>query len=228
LKRTRATFFLRLAAIAALLCLSGCSVHQKFPAQQVATQIPLEDKLPLKIAVYADPEFTFGYPRVANLVVFTEVMNPGFADTLHNAFNSNFHAVTVIDKQTVEADIDLIASPKLNLSDPMKLTILFIEPKTRRLVTEISAQRPFEANAPGMYANLITDVVLFAAVVAFPPSDVVVTHAIRKHDAERFNAIFVPAVAKMAGDISIQASRDPRLCAFAAKMPLPPPALNHL
>jgi hypothetical protein len=140
----------------------------------------------------------------------------------------------VIDKQTgvAVADADLIAAPKLNLSDPMKLTILFIEPKTRRLVTEISAERPYENHAPGMYSNLITDVVLFAAVVAFPPSEIIATHAIRKHDAERFNAIFVPAVAKMAGDIALAASKDPRLCAFAAALlppaPVPTPTLNHL
>jgi hypothetical protein len=222
MNRTRATIFTSLAAIGVLITLAGCSVHQKFPEQQVATQIPLENKLPLKIAVYADPEFTFGYPHISNIHVFDEVMNPGFANTLHNAFNSNFHAVIVTDKQTVDADIDLIAAPKLNLSDPLKLTILFIEPKTRRLVTEISAERPFESDAPGMYSHLITDVVLFAAVIAFPPSDAIVTHTIQKHDAERFNAIFVPAVAKMAGDVAIQASRDPRLCAFAARMPLPP------
>jgi hypothetical protein len=69
--------------------------------------------------------------------------------------------------------------------------------------------------------------VLFAAVIAFPPSDVFVTHTIQKHDA-RFNAIFVPAVAKMACDIAIQASRDPRICAYAARTPQPAPALNHL
>jgi hypothetical protein len=228
MKRTGATFFTSLATIGVLLTICGCGVHQKFPAQQVVTKVPLEDKLPLKIAVYADPEFTFDYPRLANIHVFDEVMNPGFADTLHNAFNSDFHVVTVSDKQTVDADIDLIATSKLNLSDPMKLTILFIEPRTRRLVTEISAERPFESDAPGMYSHLITDVVLFAAVIAFPPSDAIVTHTIQKHDAERFNAIFVPAVAKMAGDIALKASKDPRLCAFAARMPPPPPNLNHL
>jgi hypothetical protein len=226
--RTRATFVFVPAVLGVMLCIAGCSVSHKFPAQQIASGVPVESRLPLKVAVYSDPEFTFGYPRVSYLQAFTEVMNPGFADTLHSAFTSDFQAVTVIQKQSASADTDLIASPRLDLADPLRLTILFIEPKTRRLIAEISAERPYEADAPGMYAHLITDVLLFAAVVVFPPSDGIVTHTIRKHDAERFNAIFVPAVAKMAGDIAIRASTDPRLCAYAAKLPPPTPGLNHL
>src|SRR5882672_10914839 len=116
--RTRATIVFVPAAIGVMLCIAGCSVSHKFPAQKIATAVPVESRLPLKVAVYADPEFTFGYPRISYLQAFTEVMNPGFADTLHSAFNSDFQAVTVIEKQSASADTDLIASPRLDLSDP--------------------------------------------------------------------------------------------------------------
>src|SRR5258708_19395189 len=124
MQRARATYFLSLAA---LIFAAGCGVKHNFPAPQIASRVSLENKLPLKVAVYADPEFTFGYPRIAKLEVFTEVMNPGLADTLHNAFNSDFHAVFVIDRQTAVAfaDADLIAAPSLNLSHPINLTLLF-------------------------------------------------------------------------------------------------------
>ena len=56
---------------------------------------------------------------------------------------------------------------------------------------------------------------LFAAVVVFPPADRFVTHEIDKHNADRFNAAFDPAIARMAGDIAYQASQDPHLQSFA-------------
>ena len=62
----------------------------------------------------------------------------------------------------------------------------------------------------------MTDLFLFTAVVIFPPSDAIVTRQIQKHDADRFNAGFAPAVAQMASDIAYKASKDPNLQNFAS------------
>jgi len=103
----------------------------------------------------------------------------------------------------------------LRLSDPMKLTVTFVEPRSRRIVAEVSSERSYDSKAPGVYAHLGTDLILFAAVVVFPPADSIAAHEIDKHDADRFNASFAPAVAKTAGDIAYKASSDRRLQAFA-------------
>jgi hypothetical protein len=97
----------------------------------------------------------------------------------------------------------------------MKLTVTLVEPRSRRIVAEVSSERSCDGNAPGVYANLGTDLALFPAVVVFPPVDVIATHEIQKHDADRFNASFAPAIAKMAGDIAYKASKDPNLQSFA-------------
>lgn len=55
----------------------------------------------------------------------------------------------------------------------------------------------------------------YGFVVAFPPSDAIVTRQIQEHDADRFSAGFAPAVARMASDIAYQASKDPNLQSFA-------------
>jgi hypothetical protein len=102
----------------------------------------------------------------------------------------------------------------LSLSDPMKLTVTFVEPRSRRVVAELSSERRCDGNAPGVYAHLGTDLMLFAAVVIFPPADALVTHAIDEHNADRFNAAFAPAIAQMAGDIALQASTNPNLSSF--------------
>ena len=85
-----------------------------------------------------------------------------------------------------------------------------------QIVAEYSSERSCDGNAPGVYAHIGTDLVLFAAVLVFPPADGLITHEIDKHNADRFNAAFAPAIAKMAGDIAYQASRDPHLQSFAS------------
>ena len=49
---------------------------------------------------------------------------------------------------------------------------------------------------------------LFATAVMLPPLDPVVAHSIRRHEAERFNAMFTPAVVEMVSDFAHQAQRD--------------------
>jgi hypothetical protein len=198
-----------------VLGIAGCStLHRELQTQSVPPAAAVgTDKLPLTIAVIADPSLTFDYPRYWK--AFVEVLNPGLAQTLQSAFRGNFQNVSVVEAEKAASGADLIASPTLRLSDPMKLTVTFVEPRTRRVVAEVSSERSCDGNAPGVYDHIATDLFLFAAVVVFPPSDEIVKRQIQKHDADRFNAGFEPAVAKMAGDIAYKASKDPNLQSFA-------------
>jgi hypothetical protein len=209
--------------------LIGCTIHQKFEQQSVAQTVANRNTLPLKVAVLSDRSMTFDYPRIASLRAFVEVMNPGLANTLQTAFNGRFQDVTVVENRQSAQSADLLLSPSLELSDPMRLTITFVEPDSGRQITALSSVRPFESHAPGMYAHIGTDLILFATVVVFPPTEMLVTRQIQKHDAERFNAIFAPAVAAMIDDIAMQASRDGALRAYApSRGRYRDPALNHL
>ena len=197
-----------------VLSIDGCTIHRELAPQSVPWAAATgSEKLPLTVAVIGDPDLTFDYPRYFKS--FVEVLNPGLAQTLQSAFVGDFQSVSIVEAEKAASGADLFASPELTLSDPMKLTVTFVEPRSRRIVAEFSSVRPCEGNAPGVYSNIVTDLVLFAAVVVFPPADMVVTHEIDKHNADRFNAAFAPAIAKMARDISYQASQDPHLQAFA-------------
>jgi hypothetical protein len=206
-----------------VLGIAGCStLHRELQTQSVPpAAADGTDKLPLTIAVIADPSLTFDYPRYWK--AFVEVLNPGLAQTLQSAFRGNFQNVSVVEAEKAASGADLIASPTLRLSDPMKLTVTFVEPRTRRVVAEVSSERSCDGNAPGVYDHIVTDLFLFTAVVVFPPSDPIVTRQIRKHDADRFNAGFAPAVARMAREIAYKASIDPNLQSFATPRD---PALN--
>ena len=168
----------------------------------------------MTVAVIGDPNLSFAYPRYFK--AFVEVLNPGLAITLQRAFRANFQNVNVIQAENATVGADLVASPKLNLSDPMKLTVTFLDPRTQRIVAELSSERSCDAHAPGVYDHLGTDLILFAAAVAFPPADVLVTHEIDEHNADRFNAAFAPAIAEMAGEIAYKASRDLHLKSFGS------------
>jgi hypothetical protein len=197
-----------------VLSIAGCTVHREFAAQSVPAAVAVgTDKLPLTVAVIADPDLTFDYPRYWK--AFVEVLNPGLGQTLQSAFRGNFQNVSVVKAEKAASGADLFATPNLCLSDPMRLTVTFVEPRSGRIVAEFSSERSRDGNAPGVYAYLGTDLALFMAVVAFPPADMIVAHEIKKHDADRFNASFAPAIAKMAGDIAYKASKDPNLRSFA-------------
>jgi hypothetical protein len=196
-----------------VLTVAGCTVHRELAPQSIPASFTLDsEKLPLNIAVIGDPALSFGYPRYFK--EFVEVLNPGLAQTLQSAFRGNFQNVSVVAAEKAAAGADLLAAPKLSLS-PMKLTVTFVEPRSRRIVAEFSSAHPWDGNAPGVYSHVGTDLVLFAAVLVFPPADAVVTHEIDQHNADRFNAGFEPAIARMAGDIATQASRDSHLRSFA-------------
>ena len=198
-----------------VLSTSSCTVHREFAPQSVPSSVALgTERMPLTVAVIGDPAMKFAYPRYFK--AFVEVLNPGLAQTLQSAFRADFQNVSVVEAEQAAGGADLFASPKLNLTDPMKLTVTFVDPRTRRIVAEYTSERSCDGHAPGVYAHIPTDLVLFAAAVAFPPADALITHAIDEHNADRFNAAFAPAVTQMARDIASKASQDPHLQAFAA------------
>ena len=82
-------------------------------------------------------------------------------------------------------------------------------------IAKLSSSRGLDGHSYGMYSHLVTDVVLFATVVVVPPLDPVIAHQIRKHSAQRFNAMFTPAVVQMVSDIAEQTSQDPSLRSFS-------------
>ena len=206
--------------------IAGCmTLHRELATQSVPPAAAAgTDKLPLAIAVIADPSMKFDYPHYWK--AFVEDLNPGLANTLQSAFRGNFQNVSVVEAEKSASGADLVASPTLRMSDPMKLTVTFVEPRSRRIVAEVSSERSCDGNAPGVYDHIVTDLFLFTAVVIFPPSDSIITRQIQKHDADRFNAGFAPAVARMASDIAYKASKDPNLQNFAT--PPAQAALNSL
>jgi hypothetical protein len=201
--------------------IAGCTtLHRELATQSVPPAAAVgTDKLPLAIAVLADPSMTFDYPHYWK--AFVEDLNPGLANTLQSAFRGNFQNVSVVEAEKSASGADLVASPTLRMSDPMKLTVTFVEPRSRRIVAEVSSERSCDGNAPGVYDHIVTDLFLFTAVVVFPPSDSIITRQIQKHDADRFNAGFAPAVAQMASDIAYKASKDRNLQNFATPRDLP-------
>jgi len=210
--------------------IAGCTtLHRELATQSVPPAAAVgTDKLPLAIAVLADPSMTFDYPHYWK--AFVEDLNPGLANTLQSAFRGNFQNVSVVEAEKSASGADLVASPTLRMSDPMKLTVTFVDPRSHRVVAEVSSERSCDGNAPGVYDHIVTDLFLFTAVVVFPPSDSIITRQIQKHDADRFNAGFAPAVAQMASDIAYKASKDPNLQNFATPRDPPPAeaALNSL
>ena len=97
------------------------------------------------------------------------------------------------------------------------------EPKSGRLVAELSSVRPYDGHARGMYSHLIADVFLFATAVMVPVTEPFMTRAIQKHSAQRFNAIFAPAVAQTVGDIAARTTVDPGLLSLAHERELKSP-----
>jgi len=140
------------------------------------------------LAVLSDPSLTFDYPPIYSLSDFKEVMNPGLAETLRNGFGPGFQQVAIVESESDAAQMDLLATPAIDVADPMTLTVTFTEPGSGRQITRVSSSRGLDGHAFGMYSNLGTDVLLFVTVLAVPPLDPVIAHQIRKHSALRFNA----------------------------------------
>lgn len=197
------------------LSASGCAVEQPFEFQEVPPAAAGTVKLPLTVAVVENPSLTFDYPPISSLRSFVEVMNPGLSETVYNALGPDFQKVAVVHDEEDAANFDLLAIPDVEPSDPVKFTIRFVQPKSRRLVAQLSSVRAYDGHAPGMYSHLVADVFLFATAVALPVAEPFAVHAIHKHTAQRYNAMFAPAVARAVGDVAGKATRDPRLLSLA-------------
>jgi hypothetical protein len=143
-------------------------------------------------------------------------MNPGLAETLRNGFGPVFQHVSIVENGRDAVALDLLATPAIEVADPMTLTVTFTDPKTGREITRLSSSRGLNGHALGTYSNLWTDLILFATVVVVPPLDPVMAHQIRKHSAARFDAMFTPAVVEMVTDIAQQTYRDRGLASLSA------------
>ena len=187
--------------------LSSCSVRANFEGQPVPRSSQTAP-IPLSVAVLSDRSLRFDYPPIISLSEFEEVMNPGLAETLRNGFDPAFREVLIVENERAATRMNVIASPAFKVSDPLTLTVTFKEALSGREITSLSSSQPLDDHAFGMYSHLATDFVLFATAVILPPLDPVVAHSIRKHEAERFKAMFTPAVVLMVSDIAKQVSHD--------------------
>jgi hypothetical protein len=206
--------FAALLGAALVISVSGCSIRSNFEGQPVPASTHASP-LKLSLAVLSDRSLGFDYPPIYSLNDFREVMNPGLAETLRNGFGPSFQQVSIVEHARDAGDMDLLATPAIEVADPMTLTVTFREPRSGREIAKLSSSRGLDGHAYGMYSHLVTDVVLFATVVVVPPLDPVIAHQIRKHSAQRFNAMFTPAVVQMVSDIAEQTSQDPSLRSFS-------------
>jgi hypothetical protein len=201
-------------AVAFVAGIAGCSVRANYEGQPVPRSSETAP-LALSVAVLSDRSLKFDYPPIISLSEFEEVMNPGLAETLRNGFDPAFREVLIVENERAAVGMNVIASPALKVSDPLTLTVTFKEPRSGREITKLSSSRSLDDHAFGMYSHLGTDFMLFATAVILPPLDPVVAHSIRRHEAERFNAMFTPAVVQMVSDIAKQASHDLALKSIA-------------
>src|ERR1700722_14252137 len=136
-----------------VLSIAGCTVNRELAPESIPWSASMaDDRLPLNVAVIGDPALKFDYPRYFK--AFVEVLNPGLAQTLQSAFRGNFQNVNVVQAENAVGGADLFASPRLTLSDPMKLTVTFVDPRSRSIVAELSSERSCDGNAPGVYHPL--------------------------------------------------------------------------
>lgn len=210
-------------AAAMVAAVSGCSIRQNFEAQPVPSSIRPQP-LNLSVAVLSDPALGFDYPPIHSLSDFREVMNPGLAETLRNGFRPAFQHVSIVEDGREASSLELLATPAIEVGDPMTLTVTFTDPKTGREIASLSSSAGLDGHAFGTYSNLGIDLMLFATAVMVPPLDPVMAHQIRKHSAARFDTMFTPAVVEMVTDIAQQTSCDPGLTSLsAARNGLGPP-----
>ena len=199
----------------ALICeLASCSSTVRQPLRAEPVIVIGNEQLPVTLGIVDYPSLSFDYPSDTQCL-FVEEINPGLNETLKGAFSYVFRGVSVLDAHGYARPMDVLASPQLEFSDPMKLTVTFLDPKTGRAINQISATRPLDWTAPHSFDMLGRDVLLFIAVVALPPLDHTAARAIKEHEAQRFNARFEPAVGQMVGEIAIRSARDPALISFA-------------
>jgi hypothetical protein len=219
-RRASCSKAIKLIVVATLtpLVFAACA-HTELPEQLATAATVGTAKLQLKIAVVADPSLTIHEP-----LGFYEKLNPALADMVRDALAADFATVEVVDDKARAGDADVIAIPvtETRWYAKMKLTVTFVEPKTGQILAELSSAKPFDPHAPGSYDHLGTDAALMVPVFIVPPAVFLVEPTLQRHDADRFNARFGPALVAMANDVADQASKDQTLRSLSSR-PQPAP-----
>jgi len=195
---------IRLIVVASVLpfVLAGC-VHTDLPMQGVTTAHVGTAKLPIKVAVLADPSLTIHEPAG-----FYDKLNPSLANTVRDALAADFERVEIVDDRVSAGDADLLAIPTVDIpfvQEPQKLTIAFTEPRTGKSIADLSSFGHFDVDAPEPDDHPVIDTVVDTLVPLGP--FLALPYHERKH-AERFNAGLGPVLVAMATDIADQASKD--------------------
>jgi len=202
----RATFpkvIKSIVAAGALPFIFAACVHTDLPTQAVTTAYVGTTKLPIKVAVLADPSLTIHEPAG-----FYDKLNPSLANAIRDALAADFEKVEVVDDRVRVGDADLLAIPTVDIpfvKEPQKLTIAFTEPRTGKTIAEFSSFGHFNVDAPDPEDHPVIDTVV-DTIVPLGPFLALPYHE-RKH-AERFNAGLGPVLVAMATDIAAQAPKD--------------------
>jgi hypothetical protein len=204
----------RLLITAFSLALVGCA-HTEFPAVTVKAAPVGTARLPLTVAVLNDSSIT-----IHPVLDFYEKMNPAMANAVRDALAENFDKVVVVEDTKSSGDADLLAVSEIKVGrwKTLKLTVTFGRPQSGKNIAEFSSTQPFKSDEPGTRTHQWSDLGIEMAALAIPFSFgtgvVLLGPYLQKHDAERFNAGFSPALAAMATDIATQASKDPAILAL--------------
>ena len=177
-------------------------VHTDLPAQVVAPAQVGTSKLPIKVAVLADPSLTIHEPAG-----FYDKLNPSLANTVRAALAADFETVEVVDDRVGAGDADLLAIPTADIPfehKPQRLTIAFTKPRTGETIADLSSFGHFDVDAPVPDEHPVIDAAL--SLIPLEPFLTLPYH--ERQDAEHFNAGIGPVLVAMATDIADQASKD--------------------
>ncbi len=146
------------------------------------------------------------------------------ANAVRDALAEYFDKVVVVDEGKPPGDADLVAVPafKALLKKNLTLTVLFQPAQTGKKIAELSSTQPFHDDQPGTHAHVWTDPAIGLGVGFIPYAGpflmFLMVPTVERHDAERFNAGFSPALAASAEDIAMKASKDPAIEALRPRM----------
>jgi hypothetical protein len=195
-------------------------VHTDLPAQVVAPAQVGTSKLPIKVAVLADPSLTIHEPAG-----FYDKLNPSLANTVRAALAADFETVEVVDDRVGAGDADLLAIPTADIPfehKPQKLTIAFTKPRTGETIADLSSFGHFDVDAPVPDEHPVIDAAL--SLIPLEPFLTLPYH--ERQDAEHFNAGIGPVLVAMATDIADQASKDQAIRSLSIRQP-PAPGSRH-
>jgi hypothetical protein len=183
------------------LIFAAC-VHADLPAQVVMPAPVGTAKLPIKVAVLADPSLTIHEPAG-----FYDKLNPSLANTVRDALAADFGTVEVVDNRIGAGDADLLAISAADIPfgyKPQKLTVAFTEPRTGKVIAELSSFGHFDVDAPTPDDHPVVD----GALSLIPLEPLLALPFHERQEAEHFNAGIGPVLVTMATDIADQASKD--------------------